>query len=284
MTYFLDLRASDAGGLPAGEVTPRVDFTPIPPAQLAAAVQGRDVLVGTHGFNVNRANGIAELVKWESLLSLDPNGLFVGLLWPGDSRWLPIIDYPVEGEVAIHSGQLLGPFLNQWFAGANSISFASHSLGARTVLETIRGLTLPVRFLALMAGAIEDDCLVDEYRDVGKKVTKISILASLKDEVLALAFPIGNLAEAILTPTHPLWHSAIGRSGPQPPYPASLEKNWQIPETWSYGHLQYLPSGGLNPVQIAPPIDVPPRNTAIRLADDQKPAWSAAFVSTRFAG
>ncbi len=246
-------------------------------------MRGRDVLVGTHGFNVNRRDGIAELAKWESFLSLGPTGLFVGLLWPGDSRWLPIIDYPVEGEVAIHSGQLLRPFLSQWFAAANSISFVSHSLGARTVLESIRRLTLPVRSLALMAGAIEDDCLLDEYRDAAQKVAEISILASEWDEVLALAFPIGNLVEGILTPTHPLWHSAIGRSGPQAPYPAPLHKNWQIPDAWNYGHLQHLPPGGSAAVRILPPVDVPPQDTPLSLADDQKPAWSAAFVSTRFA-
>ena len=190
---------------------------------------------------------------------------------------------PVEGEVAIHSGQLLRPFLSQWFAAANSISFVSHSLGARTVLESIRRLTLPVRSLALMAGAIEDDCLLDEYRDAAQKVAEISILASEWDEVLALAFPIGNLVEGILTPTHPLWHSAIGRSGPQAPYPAPLHKNWQIPDAWNYGHLQHLPPGGSAAVRILPPVDVPPQDTPLSLADDQKPAWSAAFVSTRFA-
>jgi hypothetical protein len=283
LTYFLDLRASDAGGLSASEVTARVDFTPVFPSALATVAQGRDVLLGTHGFNVNRGNGIAELSHWESLLSLGPNGMFVGIFWPGDSRWLPILDYPVEGEVAIQSGQLLAPFLNQWFASANSISFVSHSLGARTVLETIRGLTLPVRFLTLMAGAIEDDCLVDEYADAVKNVREISILASRRDEVLALAFPIGNLAEGILTPTHPFWHSAIGRSGPQAPFPPPLSKNWQIPDSWGYGHLQYLPGATSSMARMALPVDVPAVDLSTPIPDAQKPAWSAAFVSTRFA-
>jgi Alpha/beta hydrolase of unknown function (DUF900) len=283
MTLFLDLRASDAGGIPAAEVTPREAFTPIPIAQMAKIVTGRDVLIGTHGFNAHRADGIAELSNWEKLLSLGPNGLFIGLLWPGDARWTPIIDYPVEGEVAINSGKLLASFLNQNFLGANSLSFVSHSLGARTVLETIRGLTFRVSNLVLMAGAIEDDCLTDEYRDTAQKIGAISVLASTRDEVLALAFPIGNLVEGILTPTHPFFHSAIGHLGPRPPYLASLNKNWQIPEFWDYGHLNYLPSVTSAATPVTTPVNLPVPARTPSPSIDQKPAWSAAFVSARVA-
>ena len=280
MTLFLDLRATDAGGFPADEVTPREDFTPISVADIAGRVTGRDVLVGTHGFNVNRTNGIQELSNWEKLLSLKPTDLFVGLLWPGDSRFAPIIDYPIEGPVAIQSGKLLAPFLNQNFTGANSLSFVSHSLGARTVLETIRRLNRRVRFLTLMAGAIEDDCLSEEYRDAANNIDQISLLASREDEVLELAFPIGNLVESIIAPTHPFFHCAVGRAGARPPFPVVLNKNWQIPDEWHYGHLNYLPASPVAP-RLNPAV-LPPAEGTARPSDDEKPAWSASFVSGRF--
>ena len=280
MTLFLDLRASDAGGLSSGEVTPREDFTPISVADITARVTGRDVVITTHGFNVNRTNGINELSNWEKLLSLKSTDLFVGLLWPGDSRWAPIVDYPIEGPVAIKSGALLASFLNQNFTGANTLSFVSHSLGARTVLETIRHLNRRVRFLTLMAGAIEDDCLIDEYQDSTQNIEQISLLASRGDEVLKLAFPLGNLLESIIAPTHPFFHAAIGRAGPQPPYPAALNKNWQIPDEWRYGHHNYLPTSPTVPRSAAAVL--PPNAGTPIPTDAEKPAWSASFVSNRF--
>lgn len=287
MTLFLDLRATDSGGLPATEVMPRDGFTPLSVSEISARVSGRDVLLGTHGFNVNRSQGFQHLTDWETLLTLNSNALFVGILWPGDSRWAPVVDYPFEGGVANQSGQLLSPFLNQYFSEASSLSFVSHSLGARVVLETIRGLDRPVRRLILMAGAIDDDCLIDEYKDAAAKVGNISIsvLASREDEVLAMAFPVGNLFEGLITPGHPFWHAAIGHTGPQRPYPAQLQRNWQIPSNWEYRHGNYLPGSPPESPAFPPPVDVPPEGTAPFPAppNDWKTAWSAGFVSTRFA-
>jgi hypothetical protein len=287
MTLFLDLRASDSGGMPAAEVTPRDGLTPLGVSQISALVNGRDVLLGVHGFNVNRSQGIQHFTDWEPLLTLNSTALFVGVLWPGDSRWAPVVDYPFEGGVANESGQLLASFLNQYFTEASSLSFVSHSLGARVVLETIRALDRPVRRLIMMAGAIDDDCLIDEFKDAAAKAGSvgISVLASKKDEVLSMAFPIGNLVEGLITPGHPFWHAAIGHTGPQKPYGAQVHRNWQIPNTWEYGHGDYLPGNPVISPLVAPPIDVPPQGTAPYPTppNDWKTAWSAGFVSTRFA-
>jgi esterase/lipase superfamily enzyme len=137
MTWFLDLRADSVGGNPAAQVTVRKSVNPnqiINISQLVEEAKGRDVLFATHGFNVNRNDGILKLSEWESVLSLDDNTLYIGILWPGDSRWAPVIDYPFEGEEAITSAHLLAPFLNENFANTTSVSFSSHSLGARMVL------------------------------------------------------------------------------------------------------------------------------------------------------
>jgi hypothetical protein len=277
MTWFLDLRADSVGGNPAREVTVRQETNRrFGIDALVAEVRGRDVLFGTHGFNVNRQEGIDRLSAWGNLLQLGNNTLFIGVLWPGDSRWAPVVDYPFEGDEAIASGRLLAPFLNKHFADAVSLSFASHSLGARMVLETIRWINRPVRRLTLMAGAIDADCLNKEYRDAAAKVEKISVLASHSDMVLKLAFPIGNPLAGIITRGHPYWHAALGYDGPDTPYPGNLRSGWQIPGPWDYDHGDYL---GGTPPPYPLPVDIPPRGSA---TPGSKPTWSAGFVSTRF--
>lgn len=303
MTYFIDVRADSAGGNPVGSVSDVVvrteqqrDPNPVRPldAELIQAIQGRDVLLGTHGFHVNRANGIDNLSHWNEWLQLGPNGFFIGVLWPGDSRWLPFVDYPLEGNEAINSGRILAAYLGKNFAGVNSLSFTSHSLGARVVLETIRNLDqfFKLKTLTIMAGAIDDTCLVDEYRDAAKKMENVSILASSCDEVLKWAFPAGNTFAGIVTRGDPYWHGALGRYGP---YPANQPVNlWQtpnVPVVWDFGHGSYINCEGptVGPPKesgsFVPPLTVPPQGTNTPSGEKNwQQAWAAGFVSTRFSG
>jgi hypothetical protein len=287
MTYFLDLRADSVGGILAAEVTARRDRERIDSAELDRESRGRDVVLVAHGFNVDREAGIERLSWWEERLQLG-QALFVGILWPGDSVWAPVVDYPLEGNEAIASGRRLGDYLSRHLPDAVSLSLAAHSLGARVALETIRRLVRPgparrpVRCLILMAGAIDDDCLSKEYRDSAEKVESISILASKGDRVLELAFPVGNLLGGIITRGEPYWHAALGREGPGAPFPDGLRAGWQIPDAWKYGHHDYLGDAPpLGPL-IARPVDIPiqsapPPTTPL----DWQPAWSAAFAATR---
>jgi pimeloyl-ACP methyl ester carboxylesterase len=277
MTWFLDLRAEGAGGSPAREVTVRRDANATPLDVLLEEVRGRDVLLATHGFNVDRKSGIASLSAWSELLQLGDNARFLGVLWPGDSRWLPVVDYPFEGDEARDCGRLLAPFLDRYLNVSTSISFVSHSLGARMVLETISQLRTRVRRLTLMAGAIEDDTLVNEYADVPPKVDEISVLASHEDYVLRLAFPIGNTLGGIVYRGHPYWRGALGLDGPDGPFPENLTPGWQIPSNWDYGHADYF--GDAAPPCLNPPVNVPPNGAP---KPSLKSAWSAGFVSTRF--
>ena len=267
MTYFIDLRADSAGGNPVAVVTDvviRTDAQPNPspsnsldPA-LVNLIQGRDVLIGTHGFHVNRADGIANLSHWNEWLGLGANGVFVGVLWPGDARWIPYIDYPVEGSEAIKSGQLLAEYLDKEFCGANSLSFVSHSLGARVVLETIRNVSdsHKLKTLTLMAAAIDDDCLTNEYGDAAARMQKISVLASDCDDVLKWAFPLGNPVAGIVTRGDPYWHGALGRFGPNPPdQPAILSKTPVLPNSWDFGHFSYINCSG---PPVGPPTESGP--------------------------
>jgi len=286
MIIFLDLRAQSVGGDPAHEVTIRDSHGKIFNSTFFADyIRGKDVLLATHGFNVTRQDGIDAFTFWEKWLSLGDSFAYIAVLWPGDSRWIPVIDYPFEGDEAIRSGKLLAQFLNDHLAGAVTISFASHSLGARMVLETVRHLQRPVKRAVLMAGAINNDCLTHEYKDANDKIKTLSILASKCDTVLAFAFPIGNVFEGIVDRSHPYWDGALGRYGPDTPYPANIQAGWQIPKSWNYGHGDYLPDTASTLPAIPIPVNVRPEGTPLpNDSDEWKADWSAAFVSCRIAG
>lgn len=287
MTRFLDVRVSPGGGPLAKTVAinqwTSPNYNGLPLDQLQSDIRGRHVLIATHGFNVNRQQGIDSLSNWESLLQLVPSSIFVGLLWPGDSVWLHGLAYPGEPKVANETGQLIAPFLDSNFAGAASISFASHSLGARVILETMSKMARKLRTCTLMAGAIDDNCLNTEFKATTVKVEEISVLASKKDEVLSAAFPIGNILGGIIAAGHPWWHAALGHTGPTSPWPSSFEAPFMIPDGWNYGHGNYLQIDPTHPV-IALPENVPTQGMPEPAggATGWQEAFSAAFASTRF--
>jgi Alpha/beta hydrolase of unknown function (DUF900) len=305
-TYFIDVRADFSGGNPVAsvdDIAVRTDAnsTPVSPTQylsaLTSAILGKHVLFGTHGFHVDRPHGIAYLSHWSAWLQLGPNGFFVGVLWPGDSRWVPFVDYPIEGDEAIKSGQLLAAYLLKNLTGAATWSFASHSLGARVVLETIRGVkgSPKLNSATLMAGAIDDTCLNDEYQDSASQMQKLSVLASHCDDVLKLAFPVANPVSGIITRGDPYWHGALGRYGPNPPdQPSKLYGTPILPDSWKFGHVDYINWDGkvTGPPPFPQPVTVPsnsqaplpsyalpPQNAEI---PNWKQALAAGFVSSRF--
>ncbi|HEV2134729.1 MAG TPA: alpha/beta hydrolase [Terracidiphilus sp.] len=287
MTNFLDLRLQSVGGELSASVatcqgTSITNYTGLLMKDLLAAIRGRHVLIATHGFNVNRADGVACLSNWDSILQLPQASAFLGLLWPGDSIWAHGLDYPAEPKVADRAGALLAPFIDANFQNAASVSFVSHSLGARVVLGTIAALKRPVRRLTLMAGAIDDDCLTTEFASATAKVETISVLASRKDTVLSQLFPIGNFVAGILDAGHPWWHAAIGHLGPQQPWPANFRPPFEIPDLWGFNHGDYLCVTRPPAPALAIPTEVPPQGTAEPTVGGWHEAFSSAFESTRF--
>ena len=296
MDYFLDLRNETVGGSVAGSVK-LLDGAgrQLPDSSFAvffSFLQGREVLLVTHGFNVDQAGGVHSLGHWATLLDPSLTAVPVGVLWPGDAKHLSALSYPWEGDEAEHSGQLLARFINLTFAGAISVSFASHSLGARVVLECISRLDRGPRRLLLMAGAIDDNCLTNSYKSAAAKVQDISTLGSKEDNVLKLAFPLGNPLMGIFDHHHPFWHAALGRNGPTPTPSNIRNPAWQIPHLWDYGHGDYLgkvdhPDRYALPVELPPP-DFPnnfPDNTPLPLKagkNDFTAAWSAGLGVTRY--
>ena len=252
MTYYLNFRTHPVGGTfadprvyqgTAGAAPP--SLTLVDSATLGSIVGGKHLLFGVHGFNVNLDHGARSLGQLDDLLTLTGADLFFAVLWPGDS-WLPVVDYPFEGSVAIACGQKLAAFCRTQLAAAASFSFASHSLGARLVLEAVSNLDVRARIVCLTAGAINRDCLSTEYAAATNNADAISGLASHCDLVLKVAFRVGDPIADILHWDHPAFEPALGSEGPAPiPSPASsrVAQRWQIPDAANYGHGDYLPPG-----------------------------------------
>lgn len=296
--WFIDLRAWSHGG-PIGtlKVTDGKG-TILDPSLLVQAAAGRDVLLMTHGFENNRPDGTAKLNEWKAHLNLDPRPFYIGVLWPGDCIIPMALDYIWEGGEAQKSGTLLGHFVDTHFNDVASLSFGSHSLGVRVMLQAIRQLAddKTVRHLYLMAPAIEDDTLNKEFQDAAQKIKHVSVLYSMKDHVLALAYPAGNLVGGLLERGDPNLKSALGRTGPSPQVSGNVVRNGRLPDGWDYGHSDYLttdtvrgdfpgtitiPTSDTPEFKLDAPI-VPPIPLTLTNTKAWKPCWSADFFATRW--
>jgi len=245
VTYYVNLRAGPYGAVCDPYVL-EGDGTAAAPAMTSVSwnavpylAKGKHVLLATHGFNVSYESGLASLGHLEAVLEMQPNELFLGVLWPGD--WvIPAVNYPFEDKIASHGGALLGGFCNRWLASAASLSFLSHSLGARVVLEAIKASTRPVRRACITAGAVNADCLDAEYQAAAKNCGEIRTLSSMEDLVLKLAYPPGDFVADMLDPDHKQFEPALGRGGPIDPWPTGVRPS-EIADQASYDHGDYFP-------------------------------------------
>lgn len=247
MVWLINQRASDVGGpIQAPEVLEsaagaKPTYRPVPPAALAATVAGRHVVVAIHGFNVSRPKAVRSYATLEPALGLDADHLFFGVLWPGDS-WLPVINYPAEAGVAVKCGQDLAAFLDDRMAGAASLNFVSHSLGGRVLLEAVKALSRPAREVCVTAGAVDSNVLHKRYLGAKDKARRVSVLASSKDKVLKLAYPVGDFgADVLFGDKDSPWKGALGLKGPNPTETPPKVDHRQIPSALGYGHGDYFP-------------------------------------------
>ena len=294
MDWFLDLRAWGHGG-PVGtlKVSDGTKFYADARA-LLDDIRGRDVFLMAHGYNVNREHGTKSLGQWKSKLQfgIGTNAVFIGVLWPGDCVLPIFIDYVWEGSEAEKSGTMLGEFVRDNFGFAASLTFASHSLGARVVLQAIQTLadSNRVRNLILMAAAIEDDTLLREFNAAANKVDRVSVVYSLEDHVLQLAYPGGNLIGGLIERGDPNVKAALGRLGPSEPWPGKIIPNPRLPSFWDYGHTDYMTTDPV-PGDFALPVFVPDPSLsslpsgmvpAMAPGDSWKPCWSPGYAATRW--
>jgi len=247
VTYFLNFRTQNVGGavidpqLYKGDATgPASSWVLIPPIQIPSHLAGKNILFGTHGFNVSQQQGAKSLGLLDKYLELSLPDVFVAILWPGDSV-IPIVDYPFEGDVAIDCGGRLATFCNDSCASAQTLSFVSHSLGARLVLQAVANLNRKAQSVCLAAAAINRDCLSTEYAAAATKAERISLLASREDFVLKIAFSVGDPFADLLHDDHTPFQMALGSEGPPIPPPQQVRPPWQISDQDDYGHSDYLP-------------------------------------------
>ena len=257
MTLYVNLRAGPYGGVCTPYVLEGDGL--VAPAALTALgwgavpyrVRGKRVLLAAHGFNVSYQAGVCSLGQLEQQLAMEPDELFLGVLWPGD--WaIPAINYPVEDGISSHAGRLLGGFCNQWLKSAQSISLLSHSLGARVVLEAIKASSRPIRQACITAGAVNAACLREEFAGAAANCDQILTLSSREDLVLEFAYPPGDLAADILDPDHPPFEPALGRGGPSYPWGSGV-RPYEIADADGYDHGDYFPPGQVQPPQAQPP-------------------------------
>jgi esterase/lipase superfamily enzyme len=245
VTLFLSFRTSPrAGGiLPAPQVLEAHDLgdpltalaVGLPPERIA----GRECVFVTHGFNVSFEEGVRALARLERALALPPTFVFVGVLWPGDF-WVPVVNYPTEADDAVRCGTLLAAFVQQHFATARALSFVSHSLGGRLVLEAVKRLHRPAREVCLLAAAVDDDCLsTAQYQAALANAGRVSVVASRGDYVLGAAYPAGDFFSDLFYDDDSPRRKALGYHGPHPASAAVLHAQIGGRE---YGHGDYLPS------------------------------------------
>lgn len=248
MTLYLSFRSQPVAG---GVVYPRLwkddsaaaGLRPVDTVERERLLAGRDILLVAHGFNVDQNRAMACYAALDAHLNLGDSGTMVGVLWPGDF-WIPAINYPFEGSDAMDCGNKLADYCDRFLGQARSLSFLSHSLGARLVLQAVAMLRPPrkARMLCLTAGAINRDCLEGEYRQAAGNAEAIDILASHKDEVLSLAFPVGDALSLLFHDDHTPFQRALGDDGPSRRSVALLRGPHQIPDRYGFRHGSYLPS------------------------------------------
>jgi hypothetical protein len=250
LNFALDLRSAPVGGavVPARLTlrTPTLDMLQ----------QCSDVVFMMHGFNVDRAHGMAELGAFGRQLTALRDGAAVAVLWPGDSSIGPL-SYPFETNKADDSAVELATFIGDQLPRPPRISFIGHSLGCRVVMETVRQLWIkgiPVAQVLLMAAAIDNDSLgvSTAYQRAAQFTGRTGVLYSPSDSVLRNAYPIGNLVSALLH-TASTTDAALGFTGPfssaSPPIATpSQVQAVGIPANAGVNHGDYLPdsSGQFN--------------------------------------
>lgn len=258
MIYILDFRGANVGG-------------PVVPGRIMQ-IGGLPMTLGTedglrlepkvtfllHGYNVTRQEGRESLLRLAKKLPAATDGAVVAVLWPGD-HWTGAISYPFEGKDADDSAAELVRFIDRVIRRGTELSFVSHSLGARVVMETVKrliGEDYPIRQICLMAAAIDDFSLAhpQDYRHVVTAAERVAVLASQKDKVLKLAYPVGDLLQAFVF----FWKDeiglALGYHGPKPIDEYSVPgqvHHLQIPDGRESDHGDYIPANPPNQKQLS---------------------------------
>jgi hypothetical protein len=257
MIYQLEFRKDNTGGpVVPGQLKAMPDGPSGPAAAALLALEPRITFL-VHGFNVNRKEGQKGLGNLARFLDAALGAAVVSVLWPGD-HWTGAISYPFEGRDADDTAAEFARFVGDVVRRGTSLSFVTHSLGARVAMETIKALpgdAYPVDQVCLMAPAIDDFSLasLNNYRAQVESCRRVAVLSSREDEVLRFAYPAGDLLQAFV-----FWDdiagSALGYRGPKShdpggPVPGNVIHK-AIADGRNSDHEDYIPEfppGGKDP-------------------------------------
>jgi hypothetical protein len=202
-----------------------VDWT-----EVGRRLKDKHVCFMVHGFNVDRDHGYVGLgVMAQALAGLGPLDLaargvdvVIPTLWAGDS-YLPV-NYPFLLPDVRATAANFASFIWSAATQMSRVSFVSHSLGARVVLETIRQTVAgrnrypTPQFVnaILTAAAVSDDILDSpDYADAVDALRAIVVVSARSDEVLSDDFGLGNAVEQALWADDAGADDALGRFGPK---------------------------------------------------------------------
>ena len=172
---------------------------------------------------------------------------YVAVLWPGD-HWLGAASYPFEGKDADDSAAALATCISDIVALDSELSFVSHSLGARVVLETVKRLQAryTIGQVCLMAAAVDDTCTAHPrfYLRAVQRTERVAVLASKADRVLGMAYPLGDLLQGVIFVGTDDAGLALGYHGPRRTRKHGIPSqvyHEQIPDDRGSDHGDYLP-------------------------------------------
>lgn len=247
MNFVLDLRQRSVGGpvVPAVlRIAPSGPFG-TPAEEMLALAERITFLI--HGFNVSRDDGTQKLSNLATFLPESSNAALVAVLWPGDHKF-GFWSYSFEGRDADDSAAELAKFVERVVPTRTSLSFVTHSLGARVALESATGLSrsgYAVKHVCLMAPAIDDFSLATDadYGAAVEAAIRVAVLSSTSDMVLKFAYPAGDLLQSFFF-LRDEFGLALGYHGPKAksggPVPANV-LHVAIPKARDSDHDHYLP-------------------------------------------
>jgi hypothetical protein len=266
MNYTLDFRVTNTGGaVVPGKVMPAPGFGT--EFQLRAEPRITFLL---HGYNVNREHGRASLHRLAAHLAATQHEAVVAVLWPGD-HWTRAASYSFGGRDADDSARALADYVSTYITRSTELSFVSHSLGARVVMETIKRLgAYRIRQVALMAPAIDDSSLANPsvYFMASSAAERVAVLASRKDTILKYAYPAGDALQAFVFFWKDVVDLALGYHGPRKSKSYGIPANVyveQIPDARAADHGHYIPGDPAQDIPGDPAIAN--RLSAARFAD-----------------
>lgn len=162
---------------------------------------GRPILI--HGYNRTETQAVQDFTPFSAALGRD----CLAYSWPGGC-------HPLDFPSAVTRAGLAGLRLRDVFSirrlRSGPENIITHSLGARVVLTALKRSEFRVDNLILMGAAVDwnvFDC-GGEFESVPQLCNFVHVLYSNRDEVLKLAFPLGDFGGDC---------HALGLDGPSDP-------------------------------------------------------------------